>query len=131
MAAFAKFQHEKNVPLEDQFSAYVKCYAVVCDDDSTEQYSNIMEDLRAKKFQMCNKSWPARVDQLHMVIHEIGKFHMKDQRPTEFAEFQQLNVILARFFESQNIQAIFIEMQPLILQLKCCKNRTIKILCIR
>lgn len=55
-----------------------------------------MEDLGEEVFQMWNKSRPAQIENLRLVMHEIGKFHglsfaMTDQRPAEFAEFQQLN----------------------------------------
>lgn len=111
MPAYAKFQQEKNVPHDDQFLAYAKCYAAVCD-DSTEQYAIVMEDLHPKDFKMWNKARPARIENLSVVMREIGKFHgismaMKDQRPMEFATFQQLHDLSSKIFESSKMQAMF------------------------
>lgn len=111
MPRFAKFQEENNVPKEDQFSSYPKCYAAISDDES-EQYAIIMEDLRPQGFKMWNKAKPARIENIRLAMQELGKFHglsiaMKDQRPDEFAEFQQIKDISQLFFQSQNMQGMF------------------------
>lgn len=111
MPTFARFQEEKNVPVEDQFRSYPKCYAAVADDDS-EQYVIIMEDLRPQGFKMWNKAKPASIENLRMVVTELGKLHglsiaMKDQRPNEFLPFKRLTDISTTFFQSQNMQGMF------------------------
>lgn len=111
MPIYAKFQDEKNVPKEAQFRAYPKCYAAICDDES-EQYVIIMEDLRPQGFKMWNKAKTAPIENMQLAMRELGKFHglsiaMKDQRPNEFAEFQNLTDISQTFFQSQNMQGMF------------------------
>lgn len=58
------------------------------------------------------KRKPARIENIRLALKELGKFHglsiaMKDQRPTEFAEFQQIKDISHTFFQSQNMQGMF------------------------
>lgn len=108
---FAKFQDDKRIPTEDRFSSYPKCFAAISDDEN-EQYVIIMEDLRPQGFQMWNKAKPARIENLRLAMQELGKFHglsiaMKDQRPDEFAEFQEIRDISQMFFQSQNMQTMF------------------------
>lgn len=111
MPSFAKFQQEKNVPRIDQFVSYPKCYAAICDDEN-EHYVIIMEDLRPQGFEMWNKAIPAPIENMHLIMRELGKFHglsiaMKDQRPDEFADFTKLADISETFFQSKNMQSMF------------------------
>lgn len=54
-----------------------------------------MEDLRLIGFRMWDKTTPTTIDNIRLVMKEIGKFHaisfaMKDQRPEIFANFEKL-----------------------------------------
>lgn len=111
MPTFAKFQEEKNLPKDSQFRSYPKCYSAICDDESAH-YVIIMEDLRPQGFKMWNKAKTAPIENMHLIMRELGKFHglsiaFKDQRPDQFAEFKQLTDISQTFFQSQNMQGMF------------------------
>lgn len=108
MPSLAKFQAEKKLSEEDQFLAYPKCYAAICDSEN-EHYAIILEDLRPQKFKLWNKAKTAPLENVRVAMREIGKFHglsfaMKYQKPEEFAEFQKFTDIFRFFFESKNMQ---------------------------
>lgn len=130
MPMFARFQEEKNLQANEQFRSYPKCFAAVADDES-EQYVVIMEDLRPKGFKMWNKADAAPIENMRLVMREIGKFHglsiaLKDQRPDEFAEFKQLTDISRTFFQSSNMQGMFdASFDRAIVALKCEEHRDV------
>lgn len=108
MPMFEKFQEEKNVPKADQFSLYPKCYATMAD-EKAEQFAIILEDLRPSGFKMWNKAKPSPVENVRLAMRELGKFHalsiaMKDQRPDEFAELEQMNDVMVLFVQSNSVQ---------------------------
>lgn len=91
MPIFSSFQTEKNLPLEHQFKAYPQCYAAVTKPD-LDQFAIILEDLRPLGFKMWNKSKPSPIENVNLVLRELGKFHglsiaLKDQRPNDFVAF--------------------------------------------
>lgn len=111
LPTFIDFQREKLIPEADQFRAYPKCYAGL-GVGKEEDHAIIMEDLRPKGFQMWNKAKPTTLDNIRLVLEQIGKFHaisfaMKDQRPDEFAEFKTLTDILIKFVANSNIRGVF------------------------
>lgn len=98
MPIFARFQEEKNLQADDQFRSYPKCFAAVADDES-EQYVVILEDLRPQGFSMWNKAIAAPIENMRLVMREIGKFHgisiaFKDQ---VFHSFTSLDRIYGVF----------------------------------
>lgn len=108
---FAKFQDEKNVPKQNQFSSYPKCYATVIDDKS-ESYAILMEDLQPHNFNEWEKPNATPIEHLRLMMRELGKFHglsfaLKDQRPEEFAEFKKLSDTLRDFIQSEIVQKLF------------------------
>lgn len=111
MPTFLKFQNEKNVPENDQFRSYPKCYTAISNDD-TEQFAIIMEDIRPQGFKMWKKAKPARIENIRLVVQELGKFHglsiaMKDQRPEVFQKYHQLSDILFGMFQTKNMLGMF------------------------
>lgn len=89
MPILAKFQEEKNLPKNDQFLSYPKCYAGVADDDRNEHIV-IMEDIRLQGFIMLDRAEITPIENVRLNMREFGKLHglsiaMKDQRPDEFA----------------------------------------------
>lgn len=111
MPSFTKFQQEKNVPENDQFRAFPKCYGAVADDEKEEHFI-FLEDLRPQGFKMWNKAKVAQIENVRLAMREIGKFHgisiaMKHQRPEVFSEYQELSDILKKFLESSNMQDMF------------------------
>lgn len=111
LPAYMAFQREKNIPDDDLFRAPAKCYLAL-DDEKSENYAIIMEDLRSKGFRMWNKAKPTTIDNIRLVLREIGKFHgisfaLKDQKPDIFEEFQQLKDVSSDFFKSPKMQGMF------------------------
>lgn len=103
-----KFQEEKNLPKNDQFLSHPKCYGTIKNHD-TEQYAIVLEDLRQRGFRMWDKFNPVPIENMRLLLHELGKFHgisfaMKDQRPTEFAEYKLLTDTLRIFTEKQHVR---------------------------
>lgn len=108
MPSFAQFQVEKNIPKENQFLAYPKCYGTLIDDDK-ELYTIILEDLRPSGFKMWTKNKPLSVENMQLVMRELGKFHglsiaMKDQKPTEFMECSKIRDTIKIGLNSDYIQ---------------------------
>ncbi|XP_037036812.1 uncharacterized protein LOC119074641 [Bradysia coprophila] len=111
MPIFTKFQVEKNLPKENQFSLIPKCYAAVADDNK-EEYALIFEDLRSQGFSMWDRSKACPVENIRLGIREIGKFHaisiaMKDQHPDRFAEFKKLTEIAEKFLDTPDLLQMF------------------------
>lgn len=130
MPIFALFQEEKNVSVNDQFRSYPKCFAALANDES-EQYCIILDDLRPKGFKMWDKAKTVPIENMRLVMREIGKFHglsvaFKDQRPDEFAEFKKLADISRTFFQSSNMQGMFnASFDRAIVALKCEEHKDV------
>lgn len=108
MPLFLKFQEEKNVPKSDQFLSHPKCFGTLSNHD-TEQYALFLEDLRQREFRMWDSSKPLPIDNMRLLMRELGKFHgisfaMKDQRPTEFAQYKSLTDTLRIFLSKPVFQ---------------------------
>lgn len=94
LPAFMRFQEEKGLSVADSFVSFPKVYA--CDvNTETGTYILIMEDLRARNFEMWPKDKVIPLDHELFVMRELAKFHaisfaMKDQRPDEFQVFTKL-----------------------------------------
>lgn len=94
LPAFAKFQREKGLTEDESFLAFPKVYACEADLEH-DSYILIMEDLRAKNFDMWPKDEHIALDHELMLMKALGKLHgvsfaMKDQRPEEFAPHKKL-----------------------------------------
>lgn len=94
LPAFVRFQREKGLSVTDSFLSFPKVYASEANDEKG-LYILIMEDLRAKNYEMFPKEQTIDIDHELLVMQELGKFHgisfaMKDQRPHEFKEFKIL-----------------------------------------
>lgn len=111
MPTFAKFQEEKKLHKDDQFLAYPKCYATT-NGKENEPYVIVLEDLRPEEFKLWDKTKTAAFENVQLVMREIGKFHgisiaMKDQRPEEFAEFEQITDITKICIKKDAIGGMF------------------------
>lgn len=89
-----RFQQEKGLNEADLFSSFAKMYACEIDDEN-EIYVLIMEDLRAKKYEMWPREKVIKLEQELLIVRELGKLHaisfaMKDQRPNEFEQYKQM-----------------------------------------
>lgn len=110
MPTFEQFQKERNLSETEQFLSFPKCYAGTADADS-EQYAIIMEDLRPQGYQMWNKSKSASIENMHVLLSELGKFHgcsiaMKDQRPKKFAGFKQVKDFRRSLYRTENMRGM-------------------------
>lgn len=108
---FMKFQEEKNLSKNDQFLPLPKCYGTLTD-HVNEQYAIALEDLQQHGFRMWNVSVPVPIENMRLLMRELGKFHgisfaLKDQRPDEFAEFRHLTDTYGILTQSKVIRERF------------------------
>lgn len=94
LPALVSFQREKGLSEDEQFSSFPKVYASEVDVEHGI-YILIMEDLRAKEYEMWPKEKIVPLEHELMVMRELGKLHgislaLKDQRADQFAQFKQL-----------------------------------------
>lgn len=99
------FQREKGLSDDESFLVFPKIYASEVDTE-TGAFILIMENLRAKNFEMWSKDRAIPLEHELLVMNELGKFHgisiaMKDQRPTEFAQFKKLTDIFGVFLQGK------------------------------
>lgn len=89
-----RFQQEKGLSDADSFLSFPKMYACEIDPENNN-FVLVMEDLRPKRYEM----WPGEnvipLEHALLVLRELGKLHgisfaLKDQRPEQFAKYQQL-----------------------------------------
>lgn len=107
MPMLMKFQDEKQLPLDDQFRAYPKCYGTIID-DVNERYAIVLEDLKPLGFKMWSRDKPTTIENARMTMRELGKFHglsmaMKHQRPSEFSAIKNVKSFDEYRLRSQHI----------------------------
>lgn len=105
LPTFAAFQQEKGLSLEDGFCEYPKCYGTL-DDKENDRFVIVLEDLKAKNYQLFDKLLPADFNHVKLFAESLGKFHavsfaLKDQRPEEFAKFKHLKDVFVQQVEDQ------------------------------
>lgn len=98
LPALTAFQKEKGLGDDELFSSLPKVYACEYDEES-DTHILVMENLRARNFDMWPKEKSVPVDHMLLLMEALGKFHgasfaLKDQRPTEFDEFKKLDDLL-------------------------------------
>lgn len=108
---FAEFQDEKNVPENERFVSYPKCYATKIDEQK-EQFAIILEDLRPRGFKLWDKAIPSPIANARLTMQELGKLHglsiaMKDQKPKEFEEFKKVKDVMKLCVQSNSIRKFF------------------------
>lgn len=104
LPAFKKFQKSRGLVDADCFSAYPKYYGGIAD-GQRGQFLIVMDDLRYQKFDMWPKNKPIPFDHAKMVFEQLGKYHgvsfaMKDQKPVQFREFQELDDLFGHFYRN-------------------------------
>lgn len=107
MPILAKFQEEKQLPFDDQFRAYPKCYGTIID-DVNERYVIVLEDLKSFGFKMWSRAKPTTIENARMTMRELGKFHglsmaMKQQMPNEFDAIKKVKSFDEYRLKSQHI----------------------------
>lgn len=111
MPVFTEFQDKRNVPREEQFQSLPKCYATFIDEEQ-QRYAIILEDLRPYGFQMWDKSKLTPIENLRLVMRELGKFHglsiaLKNQSPCDFSVVRRAADLMKTSFETKSIREMF------------------------
>lgn len=110
---FLRFQEEKGLSSEEQFTAFPKCYEAVCDPEN-DVFVIIMQDLRPEGFEMWPKEKPTSTENAHLVMRELAKLHavsfaLKDQRPEQFEKYKTLDDVTHIFLDSDNFRNMFFQ----------------------
>lgn len=98
LPALTAFQRDNGLSDSEIFTSYPKMYA--CDYNAEhDTHVLVMENLRARNFDMWPKAEEIPIDHELLVMEALGRLHgvslaMKDQRPHEFEEFKQMDDIL-------------------------------------
>lgn len=74
MPIFYELQRNKNIPREDLFLSYIRCYDSKFDPESG-RHAIIMEDARPNGFEMWNKKVTQPIENVRISMRELGKFH--------------------------------------------------------
>lgn len=111
LPVFTNFQSIKNAPREHQFLAYPTCYSAISNEDS-EQFAIILEDLRPLGFKMWNKTKSSPIENVLLVMRELGKYHglslaLKDQQRNEFAGFENVKETMKIALLADSWQTLF------------------------
>lgn len=93
--AFNRFQEQRKLPTDQQFTSYPKCYDAVYD-PGNDICAIIMQDLRPDGFKMWPNDKPTSFEQLRIIVEELAGFHavsfaMKDQWPEQFVAYSKLD----------------------------------------
>lgn len=103
LPAFVQFQKDKGLSGSELFTSFVKVHAFICD-RSNDQFALILDDLRAKNYEMYPKDKSTTYDHAKLVVNGLGKFHaisfaLKDQKPKLFESFKR-NFIMIDMLKS-------------------------------
>lgn len=113
LPAYAEFQREKGISNEDGFFEFPKCYGTYTDLENCN-FVIVLEDLKAKNYQMVNKYDTLDYAHAKLVIQELGKFHgtsfaVRDQKPDLFAETKKLKMeMFDKFAENKMTMEFFV-----------------------
>lgn len=107
---FEKFQRDRGLIDDEAFTSFPKCYAAVADEQK-QQFVVIMEDLKAKGFEMLPKEMPIERDTIFMIVGQLARMHaislaLKDQQPEVYEEFRKLRDIFRGFLSSDSLKHI-------------------------
>lgn len=97
LPALMAFQKSRGLGEIDSFSSFPKVFACEAN-EKNGNYILIMEDMRAKNYEMWPKEKVISLDHELHIMREFGKLHgisfaMKNQQPDEFYKFKQLKDI--------------------------------------
>lgn len=105
---FEKFQRDRGLTKDEAFTSYPKCYAAIADEHK-EQFVVIMEDLKAKAFDLLPKEIPIERDHLFMIVTQLARLHaisfaIKDQQPEVYNELRKVTDLYRDFFVSDGMK---------------------------
>lgn len=109
---FEKFQRDRGVSNEEAFTSFPKCYAAVADEQKS-QFVVIMEDLKAKGFDLLSKERPIESNHLFLTVGQLARMHaisfaIKDQQPEVYDELRKITD-LRRIFVEYDVWREFVE----------------------
>lgn len=125
-----KFQKDKGLVTESQFSLVPKCLEAVAN-VANKEFAVVLEDLHTQGFVMWNRSQPSTVANITLAMREIGKFHavsiaMRDQEPEKFAKIQEMTSIADTFLDTPVLLKMFdVSLERAIKVLKSDKQKSI------
>lgn len=96
------FQRDKGFSDAEIFASFPKVYACEHNADH-DTHILVMENLRARNFDMWPKIQPIRLDHELLLMEALGRLHglsfaLKDQRPADFEQFKRLDDLMAKMF---------------------------------
>lgn len=107
LRAFEEFQSDKNVPIEDRFTEYPKCFATASDWDKDEHII-IMENLKSIDYNLWDKRIPVDYATVCLYMEALGKLHaisfaLRDQKPNVFDEMSDMEDIMVKLFNRDDM----------------------------
>lgn len=105
LSTFNQFQCEKNIPIENRFIEYPKCYAAISDMDNEEDVI-IMENLKSIGYGFWDKTKPIDYDTVCLYMEALGKLHalsfaIRDQKPQLFDELSDFENLMTKMMEPE------------------------------
>lgn len=98
LPTFVQFQQQRGLTGENRFSSYIDVHATICD-HVNERFVLIMDDLRAKNYEMYPKDRCTTYDHAKLIMIELAKFHaisfaLKDQNPELFECYKRKDIVI-------------------------------------
>lgn len=109
--AFSRFQEQRKLPRDQQFTSFPKCYDAVYDPEN-DICAIIMQDLRPNGFKMWPNDKPTPFEQLRLIVEQLAGFHavsfaMKDQSPEQFIAYRSLDDLGRVFLSLGHFETVF------------------------
>lgn len=106
LKVFDQFQYEKNIPIEDRFTEYPKCYGTASDFEKREHVI-IMENLKSIGYGLWDKAKPIDYDTTCLYMNTLGKLHalsfaLRDQKPELFNQISDIKDVMVTVMERDN-----------------------------
>lgn len=106
----ANFEREKGLTDMERFTSYPKCYEII-ENDETDQFVIVMEDLKASGHTMWTRSKPIPINYANTLMEQLARLHaisfaIKDQRPAIYAKFKEITDLVCDFTRTSTMQEI-------------------------
>lgn len=106
LTVFDQFQCEKNIPINDRFTEYPRCYAAVADSEMNEHII-VMENLKSAGYGLWDKTKPVDYDAACLTLKALGKFHalsfaLRDQKQEVFNNISDLQDVFGKMVADDN-----------------------------
>lgn len=113
LSAFDQFQREKNIPSEDRFNEYPKCFGTASDLEKGEHVI-IMENLKCTGYGMWDKTKLIDYETVCLYMKTLGKLHalsfaLRDQKPDVFDRISRFEDVLVRLLKRDDTMKVMLE----------------------